>query len=160
MALPTSARLCSCLYRDSSSGENIYTKYRLELQDRINQDPKLAGISVLGLDPGAMPTDICRRDNFFVRVVVMKIIMPILNPIFVYFWPNGFLRTTAKSATDALYAAFDTETLGERPKGIYLNGTSPWPPSKEARDKNKRRALWNDSVAYSGIVEGDTTIAI
>jgi hypothetical protein len=39
----------------------------------------------------------------------MKVIFPIIYLIFVALWPNGFLRTPAKSATDVLRAAFDTK---------------------------------------------------
>lgn len=105
-----------------------------------------------------MPTDICRRDAFFVRVMMMKVLMPIMNPICVYFWPNGFLRTPAKSGSDALRAAFDTATLGDQPKGLYLNGTDPWPPGKEAKSDENRVALWKDSVEYAGITAKDTKL--
>ncbi|KAI9155029.1 Short-chain dehydrogenase iccH [Paramyrothecium foliicola] len=130
-----------------------------ELQNRLDKDPKLSNISVLGLDPGAMPTDICRRDNFFVRVMVMKVIMPVLNPVCSYFWPNGFLWTTTKSGADVLYAAFDTKTLGDSPKKVYLNGTDPWPISKEARDDGNRQALWRDSVEYLSMTKRDTALS-
>jgi hypothetical protein len=105
-----------------------------------------------------MPTDICRRDGFFVRVMVMKVIMPILNPLLVYIWPNGFMRTAAKSGSDVLRAAFDTETLGNHPKDVYLNGTDPWPTSKEARDEKKREALWRDSLRFANVVQGETAL--
>jgi hypothetical protein len=131
---------------------------RLELQERLNADPALRNIAVLGVDPGAMPTDICRRDGFFVRVIAMKLLMPILNPISVYLWPNGFLRTTTKSASDVLRAALDTENLGDQPKGYYLNGTDPWPTSKEAQDNKKREALWKDSIAFANVTERDTVL--
>ncbi|KAH9903912.1 hypothetical protein F4778DRAFT_71996 [Xylariomycetidae sp. FL2044] len=129
-----------------------------ELQKRLNSDPVLSKISVLGLDPGAMPTDICRRDSFATRVLVMKVLMPLINPICVYFWPNGTFRTPAKSGKDALRAAFDTETLGEYPKDVYLNGSDAWKPSKESDNESKREELWRDSVALANIVEGETAL--
>jgi hypothetical protein len=88
----------------------------------------------------------------------MKVIFPIINPIFVALWPNGFLRTPAKSATGVLRAAFDTETLGDRPKDLYFNGTEHWPTSKEAKDEKNREALWKDSLLSANIVEGDTVL--
>lgn len=131
---------------------------RRELQKRLNADPALSNIAVLGVDPGAMPTDICRRDAFFVRVVAMKILMPILNPICVMLWPNGFLRTTTKSASDVVRAAFDADDLGDRPKDVYLNGTDVWPTSKEVNDEKKREMLWKDSLRYANIEEGETVL--
>ena len=105
-----------------------------------------------------MPTDICRRDGFVVRFIVMKIVFPLLNPLCVYFWPNGFLRTAAKSASDVLRAAFDTKTLGQYPKDVYLNGSDPWPTGKEARNDENRLALWKDSVVFAGLVDGETVL--
>lgn len=119
----------------------------------------LSNVAVLGLDPGAMPTDICRRDvSFFIRVISMKILMPILNPVAVYLWPNGLLRTTTKSASDALYAALDTTTLGDHPKGVYLNGTSSSAPSKAVENDQNRELLWRDSIRYAKVIEGDTSL--
>lgn len=154
------AKLCSCmLCSDKLRSMQLLTMSRIELQKKLNLDPSLSNISVLGVDPGAMPTDICRREGFFIRVVAMKIIMPILNPISLYFQPNGFLRTPRKSAGDVLRAAFDTATLGERPKGIYLNGTDPWPTSKEAQDEKKREDLWRDSLVLANVTKEDTALA-
>ncbi len=45
------------------------------------------------------------------------------------------LRTTSKSAADALRACFDTETLGERPRAMYLDGSE----EKTAGAEGERR---------------------
>ncbi|KAH8881860.1 NAD(P)-binding protein [Thozetella sp. PMI_491] len=129
-----------------------------ELQKRLSADPALSNIAVLGLDPGAMATDICRRHPFMIRVFAMKILMPMMGSIMVRFSPNGFMRTPYKSASDVLRAAFDTETLGEKPKGIYLNGSDVWATSEESRDEAKREALWKDSIRFAKITEGETVL--
>jgi hypothetical protein len=118
----------------------------------INMDPSLSNIAVMGFDPRAMGTDICRHDAFFTRVVTMKVIMPMLSPILVWLWPNGFLCTPAKSASGVLRVAFDMETLGDQPKAVHLNGTDPRLISKEAKDEKKRAALWKDSISYANAV--------
>lgn len=84
--------------------------------------------------------------------------MPILCPIFMWLWPNGFMRSSTKSGRDLLRAAFDTKTLGDQPKAAYLNGTDPWPISKEAKDEKKRAMLWRDSISYANVIDGDTVL--
>lgn len=48
----------------------ILTLYRMELQRRLDRDPVFGNISVLGLDPGAMPSGIMRRASFFESKVI------------------------------------------------------------------------------------------
>lgn len=73
--------------------------------------------------------------------------------------PNGMLRTVSKSATDVLGAAFDTMRLGERPKGVYLNGSEIGDTSAEAKDAAKQRELWEASVRYTALGPGDTILS-
>ncbi|KAH8647324.1 hypothetical protein BX600DRAFT_503468 [Xylariales sp. PMI_506] len=128
-----------------------------ELQKRLNNDPVLSKVSVLGVDPGALGGHLTRRGSAIIRFVSL-VVYPTLGPIFVRLWPNGTLRTPTKSARDVWFAASDTETLGDYPKDVYLNGSLPWPTSKESLQEEKRKQLWEDSTRYAGIVEGDTIL--
>jgi hypothetical protein len=76
--------------------------------------------------------------------------------IAVLFWPNGPLRTPAKVGRDTIFACFDTETLGDHSKGLYLDGTRVKRSGEETYDEGKWRALWDGSVKATGIEEGDT----
>ncbi|KAK4442605.1 NAD(P)-binding protein [Podospora aff. communis PSN243] len=102
-----------------------------ELQRRLTNDPTLSNICVLGLDPGGMPTTILHRGNFVMSVI---------------------------SAKDVLRAAFDVETLGQRPRAAYLNGAELWESSAESRDEGKQRQLWLDSVKLTGLQLGHTVL--
>ncbi|KAI8964800.1 NAD(P)-binding protein [Daldinia sp. FL1419] len=131
-----------------------------ELARRIRQDPSLSKIAVLGLDPAAMTSGISRRGNWLVRVLIMKIIGPLLAPIATWLSPNGDLRTTWKSAADVIHACFDTDGgLGEYPNGLYLNGSAVADVGPEAKDEAKCRRLWSDSLEYANVKEGDTVLA-
>lgn len=85
-------------------------------------------------------------------------ILPILGPLLVYFQPNGTLRTPTKSAADLLRASFDEKALGKRPKALYLNGSEVGAVTPEAKDEKKQRELWEGSLQYAGIKEGDTAL--
>lgn len=137
--------------------QGVTEPYRQELDRRLARDPALSNISVIGLDPGCMPSDLLRRGGFMLRVVFMKIVFPILNPILVQRDPNGAMRTSAKSAGDVVRAVFDIEapTGG---KGLYLNGTDEMEVAKDARDETKRRSLWEYGLKAGGIREGDTVL--
>ena len=87
-------------------------------------------------------------------------IMPWLVFVLAWFWPNGKNRTRQKSSGDLIAAAFDSNpTLGERPKGMYLDGEEPREMAAEARDPKKRAILWRDTVQYTGLKEADTILA-
>lgn len=73
--------------------------------------------------------------------------------------PDGDYRTTAQSATAILKAAFDTDSLGPRPNGVYMNGSSVGDVGPEAKDARKCERLWVDSLGYAGVGEGDTVLA-
>lgn len=133
-----------------------------ELSERLPNDPQLAKVDALGLDPGGMPSSISRRTNWFMRVMTMyalPFVMPVLGPLLTYFSPNGFYRTTWKSGGDVVRAAFDTKELGEHPNGLYLNGTDVWEISAEAKDKRKSETLWREALRYAGIKEGETILS-
>jgi hypothetical protein len=128
-----------------------------ELQKRLNRDPVLSNISILGVDPGGMPSGLTRRGNLFLAVM-NKAVVPVAAQLSVKLSPNGPLRTTKKSAADVLRAALDTKELGERPKNLYLNGTDAWEASAEARDATKQEQLWKASVKYTNLQAKETAL--
>ena len=128
----------------------------VELQRRLDSDPKLNNISVLGIDPGMMPTKITTGTlNWFIRTV-FSIIAHIASRLS----PNGMMRLPQKSAGDILAAALETSPpFGERPKGLYFNGSEPKEVSIEARDAEKRATVWKASVEYAELKDGETCLA-
>ncbi|KAL2836326.1 hypothetical protein BJY01DRAFT_252055 [Aspergillus pseudoustus] len=54
---------------------------------------------------------------------------------------------------------FDSKSLGEMPKALYLNGTDVTQPSPEARDMVKQGMLWRDSITYANLQQGETTLS-
>jgi hypothetical protein len=86
----------------------------------------------------------------------IKLALPIVSPLLVYFRPNGPYRPLYKSAADAVHLAFETEA----PKGrlLYLNGTDELETGKEARDDAKRSALWAYGLEAAQIRQGDTIL--
>ncbi|TVY48341.1 Protochlorophyllide reductase C-like protein [Lachnellula occidentalis] len=128
----------------------------VELQRRLNSDPKLSGISVLGVDPGMMPTKITTNTlNWLIRFLIF-----IVAQVSSWLSPNGMLRLPHKSAGDVLAAALDNGPLhGERPKGLYFNGSEPKEVSVEAKDARKRSIVWKASVEYAGLKEEETYLA-
>ncbi|KAH8891218.1 NAD(P)-binding protein [Thozetella sp. PMI_491] len=144
-------------FRRYAASQLCKVMFMHELQKRLNDDPQLSNIAVLGVDPGNMGGTLARRGSFVVRVIT-QMITPTLALIFSYRNPNGNLRTAGKSASDVVRAAFDRKSLGMYPKDIYLNGTQPWSTSEESKDENKRVLLWADSVRYANIVKGDTIL--
>lgn len=86
--------------------------------------------------------------------------MPWLVVILTWLWPNGTNRTVTKSSADIIAAAFDSNpTLGERPKGLYLNGEERREMAAEARDPKKRDTLWKDTLKYTRLHEKETILS-
>lgn len=125
--------------------------------DRIAKDPKLSNISVIGLDPGGMPSDISRRGSFMTSTLTMKVIVPLFAPLMVRLNPNGALRPLWKSAADVVRACF--EVKAPRGQALYLNGTDKAETAKDAQDEKKRKALWEYGLEVADIKAGDTALA-
>lgn len=106
-----------------------------------------------------MPSSLLRRADWFKRVIIIGIVLRFAAWTMVMVAPNGTMRSTNKSARDVLRALFDTKTLGEHPKALYLNGTDEQETGKEARDSAKRTMLWRDSVVYAKLQDGETNLA-
>ncbi|KAK8047389.1 Short-chain dehydrogenase TIC 32- chloroplastic [Apiospora saccharicola] len=127
-----------------------------ELQRRLDADPVLHKLSVVGVDPAVMGTGLLRRGNFIVSVLMWPIIIPLLAPLLTWLWPNGEIRTTYKSAGDVLAAAFEA---GDRLRGQFLNGSEIMTVMPEAAGSRKRRMVWRDSVRYARLEEKNTALA-
>ncbi len=137
---------------------NRIASLRYELQRRLDADPALSNIAVLGVDPGGMVSGLTRRGSALL-VFFVQWVFPLLVGFMTWISPNGMLRTVSKSAADVLRAAFDTAQLGERPKAVYLNGSELGDTSAEAKDAAKRRELWEASVGYAALGPGDTILS-
>ncbi|KAH8891741.1 putative short-chain dehydrogenase [Thozetella sp. PMI_491] len=130
-----------------------------ELQRRLDEDPVLKDISVLGVDPGTMNSPMMRRAPWILRVVVFQFMVGIVSGIFDYIWPHPLWRTTWRSAGDVVSAALDSGPgIGLRPKGLYFDGPKRAEMYAEARDPEKQLILWRDSVRYTSLKEGDSTL--
>ncbi|ROV99225.1 hypothetical protein VPNG_08245 [Cytospora leucostoma] len=126
-----------------------------ELQRRLDTDPGLRNLCVLGVDPGSMPGNLTRRGPWIIRVVLFKLVMPWLDPLMAWFQPNGSLRTIKLGAADIIAAAL---WRGESPKGRYHYGSQNSEMTPEARDEKKER-LWVDAVSYTQLQADETTLA-
>lgn len=136
--------------------------YSPELQRRLSNDPALHNISILGVDPDTVPTGISHHGIFLIRFLLFKIIYPMASRYQAWRNPTGNndVRTPDKSARDILAAAFDCNaTLGERPKGLYLDGSELTDIADEAKDEKKRAMVWKDSVRYAQLAEEETILA-
>lgn len=133
-----------------------------ELQRRLNRDPHLSNISVLALDPGAMPTGISRRsDSWILRYFIFQLLIPTLAMLWAWLgWENGSFRTLEKSAHDVLRAALDCgpPPLSEFPKGVFLNGSELGKYSDEAKDSSKGEIVWRGSVKFARLLDGETAL--
>lgn len=49
-----------------------------ELQSRLDRDPALANLCILGVDPGAMATSLQRRAPWVIRVLLSQLLLPII----------------------------------------------------------------------------------
>lgn len=127
-----------------------------ELQARLNVDAALSKICVLGVDPGTMISGLQRLAPWVIRVLIFKVVYPIvlyLNPT------NGPVRPLSRSAGDVLEAAFGVGEEGELPKDRYFDGRIPLETSEESRDTVKRELVWKETVSLVDLKEGKTVLA-
>ncbi|KAF2436944.1 NAD(P)-binding protein [Tothia fuscella] len=130
--------------------------FMYELQRRLNDSPSLSSISILGLDPGWVTTEIGRNSPFVARAIMQ--LFQVLAPPLSLFWPNIFVRTAKKTGDDLLRVCFDNKKFGEHPKAAYVDGSELGEPSEESKDSEKAGALWKGSLKWAGIKEGDTVL--
>ncbi|KAI0852724.1 putative short-chain dehydrogenase [Daldinia vernicosa] len=127
-----------------------------ELQRRMNLDPVLSNVCILGVDPGTMTTGLQRHASWMIRVLLFQIIYPIIA----FFMPNGPVRTTDKSASRVLHAAFESSPeLGESPKGLYFLDQVLFETSAESRDAHKRDIVWKETVKYTHLDQSETILS-
>lgn len=136
----------------------LTTEHSGELQRRLDTDPNLSKICVLGVDPGSMPGNLTHRAPWYIRIIMFKLILPWLAVLSGWLQPNGPFRTLNMGAEDILAGALDSRPpLGESPKGLYLYGSRLEEIAAEAQDVKKRERLWMDSVGYTGL-KGEETV--
>lgn len=78
--------------------------------------------------------------------------MPLLAPLMAWLQPNGPLRTLKLGAADVIAGAF------QGPKGGYFYGPRVEEMTVEAQDVKKRERLWVETVGYTGLKEGETSL--
>ena len=133
---------------------------RYEFQRRLAASKELANISVLAIDPGAMPgTSLIRDSSLSLRVMVHGL-MGTLTPLLQFFFPNGYFRTPNKSAHDVLNACFDESKIGRHPKGLYLNGSAVIHSSAETRQEEKQKRLWKQTIDLTELRKEETVLDI
>ncbi|KAJ3533978.1 hypothetical protein NM208_g7743 [Fusarium decemcellulare] len=141
-------------YRRYGASKLCAAMFLFELGERLANDPTLSKVGVVGIDPGAMPTDLGRRGSIIAQFKI-KIIMPLLAAPSRYLSPNGLFRLPSKSAEDTIRAAFEVDLPQD--KVLYLNGTDNYTPAKETMDRQKRKELWQYALQVSCIE--DTALA-
>jgi len=68
--------------------------------------------------------------------------MPVFQNCALHFWPNGALRSYAKSADDFHLASFEHKELEDiQNTAIYLDGSQRATSSRESRDEEKQAVL-------------------
>lgn len=102
-----------------------------------------------------MPTHITTGTlNWLIRSIFI-----VVTHISGWISPNGIMRLPDKSARDVLAAALQTgQPFGERPKRLYFNGSELKEVSVEAKDAEKRAAVWKASLEYASLREGETCL--
>lgn len=126
-----------------------------ELQRRLDKDPAMQNISCLLEDPGLVGgTTLLTPMPFYIRAIIMYLMVPI-QAAWVLIFSNGRFRTPAQVGSDLVWCCWDTTTLGERPKGLYLNGTEISTSSDETLDEEKQGRLWRESWGIVGLKEGE-----
>lgn len=129
---------------------------RHQLKNRLNKDSALSRISVTSLDPGGMGGAELTKRGTVASKFLWGYVMPVVQNICVYIWPNGVLRTNAKSASDLMNACFGE--LRDSTKALYLNGSDRAASSEESQDEDKQDRLWKSSLKLVGLNERDTVL--
>ncbi|KAK4186805.1 hypothetical protein QBC35DRAFT_500324 [Podospora australis] len=128
-----------------------------ELQRRLDRDDALKNICVLGVDPGTMVTGLARLAPWFIRVIVFRIVFPL---ILRFFPSSGLVRATSGSASDVLDAALSLESHGLFPRDLYLDGRNPIQTSAESRDAEKREMVWAETAKLANLREDETILGL
>lgn len=135
-----------------------------ELQARLDASAAAPGVDagtarricVLGVDPGTLSTGMQRLAPWFIRVLLFKVIYPLI----LFFNPDtNVLRTPARSAGDVLEAAFGAVGEGgEPPRDLYFDGRVLVETGEESRDAGKRALVWAETAKLAGLKDGETVL--
>lgn len=102
-------------------------------------------------------TSLTRTSPLLIQFVT-RVVVVLIQDIYVYFIPNGFMRPPWKSAADLVLAAFDEKKLGSHPKAVYLDGSKKATPSVESQDEAKQKQLWTETLKLARLRDGDTVL--
>lgn len=130
---------------------------RYELQRRLDADPELSNISVLGLDPGWVGATGIFRDHS-PGIKIFMGIMRIFAAVLALISSNPLLRTPSRVGKDMLRVCFDKKAFGEYPKALYVNGSVLSVTPEYANDEAKQKELWEGSLKLAKIRGGDTVL--
>ncbi|KAI0874818.1 hypothetical protein GGS24DRAFT_325527 [Hypoxylon argillaceum] len=140
-------------YRRYGASKLCEIMFMRELSKRLATDPELSAVAALAVDPGAMPTGLTRRTPSRLLQAARVIAGPLMA-LMARLSPNGSYRTTAMSANDVINAAF-----GAHPSGIYMDGSAVGDVGPEAKDEAKCEKIWQESLGFAQVKEGDTVLA-
>ncbi|KAH6698127.1 hypothetical protein BKA61DRAFT_246555 [Leptodontidium sp. MPI-SDFR-AT-0119] len=154
-------------FPDGNVGKTGHRRYALskilmeawmyELQRRLNADPTLSNISVLGHDPGWIGgTSLVRNSE-----TAVKIAFSVLKVLALFTWmfsPNPMIRTPGKNGKFLLAVCFDREKFGEYPKALYVDGGVLYKTVPEANDEKLQKELWEKSLVFARVKEGETVL--
>ncbi|KAK8098748.1 uncharacterized protein PG998_011989 [Apiospora kogelbergensis] len=137
-------------YRRYGASKCFQVMMQHELQARLDADPALSKLCVVGVDPGAMATGMQR---------LAPAILPGGFPLILYLSPGKApIRPTSQPAGEVLEAAFAAEDGGEPPKDMYFVEKRPKDTSEESRDAAKRALVWKETVKLAGLEESETAL--
>lgn len=85
----------------------------------------------------------------------MKLAVPLMAEVLVRLRCNAAVRPLWKSAADVIRACFEIEQR----QALYLNGTEEMETARDARDADKRRALWRYGLEAAAVGGEDTALA-
>jgi len=118
----------------------------------------MQNISCVLEDPGLVAgTTLLSPMPFYIRWIIMYLLVP-LGIIGSLLWTNGRFRTKTAVGRALVWCSWDTMTLGERPKGLYVNGMEISASSKETYDEVKQDRLWRESADVLGLKDGDVAL--
>ncbi|KAI0410863.1 putative short-chain dehydrogenase [Xylaria grammica] len=142
-------------YRRYGAAKLFLIMMQHELQARMSADPVLGKVCVVGVDPGPMNSGMQRLAPWVIRVLIFKVIYPIilrLRPI------NSMVRAPSRSAGDVLKAAFEEGEDGRLPKDAYFDEGVLKTTSDESRDPERRKLVWKETAKLAGLKKGDTVL--
>ncbi|KAL8824249.1 MAG: hypothetical protein Q9191_005187 [Dirinaria sp. TL-2023a] len=131
---------------------------RFELQRRLASSSRLSNISVVSVDPGAMPNTGLVKDASPMIQFLLHYVLGSVISIVTWLRPNGDYRTPWKSAGDLLNASFNETDYGKHPQALYLNGSAKAKAGAEARNEQYQKEMWKASVRMARLEEGDTVL--